>query len=176
MEKLTTLCLSLIFISCSSNKFIKQIEKIDKENNLYTYKENKIFFNYLGKQLINTNHVYYMASTIDNENDIQGINVVVFDEENDIVYNLEFDKLSEKPLIIKTQPLDDAYNNFVYTHFKNNHCDSLKNLSNKTQDISGISSEDRIYELDLRNNSNNRVCHFQRIDYFLEIYEQNLKK
>ena len=90
-------------------------------------------------------------------------------------YNLS--KLEEniavkKQLFGKSEALDDAYNEFIYSVFKQGSCDSLIALSDKTKYASGINSEDRIYKINLHDKKQNNVCNFQRIYYFQDIYDQ----
>lgn len=180
MERLNKMGLIVILFalisSCSASyKFNREIKKLDNANSLFTFKENKRIFKYLKKELNNSTTIYYITSTIDGENDVEGITASIFDEEKNTFYNLS--KLEEniavkKQLFGKSEALDDAYNEFIYSVFKQGSCDSLIALSDKTKYASGINSEDRIYKINLHDKKQNNVCNFQRIYYFQDIYDQ----
>ncbi len=176
MERLKKIGLILfIFIlsSCSAtHKFNKEIIKLDKENNLNNLKVNKKFLRTINDKLKKTNHIFYKIRPMYSYNSVfEGWDVVIFDENNNKMYNLDCDSnLKNFQLSDTIYDYDKKYNHYVYELFKNGSCDTLKKIA-KFNNSSSVSVE-TFYEINLKTGKN-KVCEFEEILYFLRLYEEN---
>lgn len=162
-----------IISSCSAPyKFNREIKNLDKASNLENLEVNKKFLKTLNKELKNTNHIFYKIRPIYAYNSVfKGWNAIIFDEGNRKVYNLDCDNKLQKFHVNDTlYDYDEKYNQFVYDLFKNESCDTLKMLAKKST-ASEISFE-TFYDINLKSRINNRVCKYEEIMYFLDLYEQ----
>ena len=177
MERLNIIGFALILLisSCSAPyQFNREIKKLDKANNLENLRVNKKFLKTINMELKNTNHIFYKIRPIYAYNSVfKGWDAVIFDENNHKVYNLDCDnKLNNFRLRDNTiYDFDEKYNQFVYDLFKNESCDTLKILSKKNTDLF---IQETFYDIDLKSRINNRVCKYEEILYFIELYEQQL--
>jgi len=177
MERLNktgfVLILLILISSCSAPyQFNREIKKLDKASNLVNLKVNKKFLKTINKELKNTNHIFYKIRPIYAYNSVfKGWNAVIFDEGNRKVYNLDCDnKLQNFHVNDTLYDYEEKYNQFVYDLFKNESCDTLKILAKKST-ASEISFE-TFYDINLKSRINNKVCKYEEIMYFLDLYEQ----
>lgn len=164
------LILLILISSCSASyKFNREIKKLDKENNLANLKANKKFLKTISQELKNTNHIFYKIRPLYSYNSFEGWNAVIFDEDNHKVYKLDCDNRMQNFRINDTlYDFDEKYNQFVYDLFKNESCDTLQILSKKN---SSQFIDETFYEMNLKTKLS-RVCKFEEILYFNQLYEE----
>lgn len=97
LKKIGAIFSLIIIFGCSNAyKYNREINRLDKSINEKHLEVNKNALKFIGKQLNKTKHIYYKVSPFYSYNGVfERWTIVVFDEDNNIVYNLNSNDKNE---------------------------------------------------------------------------------